>query len=73
MTGKTSLGQLLEDKLLKLDEVQDGSACVFRISLVCMQKYTNSWNFMEMSWNDFLEQCGYKKAYLIINEVQKNI
>ncbi|CAB5380602.1 unnamed protein product [Rhizophagus irregularis] len=39
MTGKTSLGQLLEDKLLKLDEVQDGSACVFRISLVCMQKH----------------------------------
>ncbi|RGB26594.1 hypothetical protein C1646_770245 [Rhizophagus diaphanus] len=28
MTGKTSLGQLLEDKLLKIDEVQNGSACV---------------------------------------------
>uniref|UniRef100_U9T280 Uncharacterized protein n=1 Tax=Rhizophagus irregularis (strain DAOM 181602 / DAOM 197198 / MUCL 43194) TaxID=747089 RepID=U9T280_RHIID len=38
MTGKTSLGQLLEDKLLKLDEVQDGSACVFRISL-CKKIY----------------------------------
>ncbi|CAB4401632.1 unnamed protein product [Rhizophagus irregularis] len=29
MTGKTSLGQLFEDKLLKLDEVQSGSACCF--------------------------------------------
>jgi hypothetical protein len=29
MTGKTSLGQLFEDKLLKLDEVQNGSAWVF--------------------------------------------
>ncbi|PKY42372.1 hypothetical protein RhiirA4_456159 [Rhizophagus irregularis] len=35
----------LDDKLLKLDEVQNGSACVFRISLVWMQKYTSSWKF----------------------------
>ncbi|CAB4409158.1 unnamed protein product [Rhizophagus irregularis] len=58
MTGKTSLGQLLEDKFLKLDEVQNGSACVFRISLAWMQRYAK---LMGMSWDDFLDQCGHKK------------
>ena len=30
-------------------------------------------NFMEMSWVGFFEQCGHKKAYVIIDEVQKYI
>ncbi|PKC60835.1 hypothetical protein RhiirA1_489071 [Rhizophagus irregularis] len=68
MTGKTSLGQLFEDKLLKLDEVQNGSACVFRISLAWMQRYAK---LMGMSWDYFLDQFGHKKVYLIIDEVQK--
>lgn len=70
MTGKTSLGQLLENKFLKLDEVQNGSACVFRISLAWMQRYAK---LMGMSWDDFLDQCGHKKVYLIIDEMQKYI
>jgi len=79
MTGKTSLGQLLEVKLFRLDEVQNGSACVFRISLIWMEKMTNpSWTFSEgfekligINWDDFLDQCGHKKTYLIIDQVQK--
>ncbi|POG57833.1 hypothetical protein GLOIN_2v1791224 [Rhizophagus irregularis DAOM 181602=DAOM 197198] len=78
MTGKTSLGQLLEAKLLQLDEVQNGSARVFRISLIWIEKMTTSWTFSEgfekllgINWDDFLDQCGHKKTYLIVDEVQK--
>ncbi|CAJ0753189.1 14485_t:CDS:2, partial [Entrophospora sp. SA101] len=66
MTGKTSLGQLLGAKLLQLDEVQNGSACVFRISLIWMENLIDpSWTFvdgfqmlMNITWNEFLQQCG---------------
>ncbi|CAH1767322.1 14721_t:CDS:2 [Entrophospora sp. SA101] len=79
MTGKTSLGQLLGAKLLQLDEVQNGSACVFRISLIWMENLIDpSWTFvdgfqmlMNITWNEFLQQCGDKKTYLIIDEVQQ--
>nr|CAG8636561.1 8445_t:CDS:2 [Entrophospora candida] len=79
MTGKTSLGQLLEAKLLQLDELQNGSACVFRISLIWMENLIDpSWTFadgfqmlMNITWNEFLQQCSDKKTYLIIDEVQK--
>ncbi|PKB96184.1 hypothetical protein RhiirA5_435304 [Rhizophagus irregularis] len=79
MTGKTSLGQLLETRLLQLDEVQNGSARVFRISLIWMENLIDpKWTFaegfeklMKITWDEFLQQCGHTKTYLIIDEVQK--
>ncbi|PKY55714.1 hypothetical protein RhiirA4_548873 [Rhizophagus irregularis] len=79
MTGKTSLGQLLETRLLQLDVVQNGSARVFRISLIWMENLIDpKWTFaegfeklMKITWDDFLQQCGHTKTYLIIDEVQK--
>jgi hypothetical protein len=35
-----------------------------------MQRYAK---LMGMSWDDFLDQCGHKKVYLIIDEMQKYI
>ncbi|PKK57363.1 hypothetical protein RhiirC2_721280, partial [Rhizophagus irregularis] len=79
MTGKTSLRQLLETRLLQLDEVQNGSAHVFRISLIWMENLIDpKWTFaegfeklMKITWDEFLQQCGHTKTYLIIDEVQK--
>ena len=79
MTRKTSLGQLLEAKLLQSNEIKNELARVFRISLIWMEDLIDpSWTFadgfkmlMNMTWNEFLNQCGCKKTYLIIDEVQK--
>ncbi|RHZ58652.1 hypothetical protein Glove_372g20 [Diversispora epigaea] len=75
MTGKTTLSQLLEQKILQLDEIKNR---VFRISLLWMDnKLESSWTFVEgfkkymnMTWDEFLDQCNVY-TFLIIDEVQK--
>ncbi|CAG8723858.1 14412_t:CDS:2 [Gigaspora margarita] len=79
MAGKTSLAQLLEYNILHSDEFNNGSRCVFRISLMWMIKRGMEWTFaegfkmlMKMEWGEFIELCRYSKfeTILIIDEVQ---
>src|SRR5688572_27595714 len=81
MTGKTTLTQLLEYRLLQSDEVTKGLSCVFRISLLWMEDLEpdSQWNFtdrfkklMNMSWSEFIDRCKQSKMkiFLIVDEVQ---
>ncbi|CAG8678769.1 2362_t:CDS:2, partial [Ambispora gerdemannii] len=72
MTGKTTLSQLFEHNLLQ------SRSRVFRISLLWMERRNPSFTFekgfedlMKMTWPGFLDQCGQKETFLIVDEVQK--
>jgi hypothetical protein len=72
MSGKTSLGQLLEQHLAK-----DSSIRVIRISLLWMGTSSGSWTFkegfqrlMDITWERFQEECVHIKTIFIIDEVQ---
>jgi hypothetical protein len=72
MAGKTTLSQLLEQRILQQKELER----VFRISLLWMER-RNSWTFaerfkelMDVSWDEFIDQCNID-TFLIIDEIQK--
>jgi hypothetical protein len=72
MSGKTSLGQLLEDQLLKEPKIR-----VIRISLLWMGNPSEDWTFekeflrlMGITWKTFQEECVHIKTIFIIDEVQ---
>lgn len=80
MTGKTTLAQLLEQHLLQSNEVKEGLCRVFRISLIWMDdlELGSSWKFadgfkdlMNVTWFEFVKQCGERETILIVDEVQK--
>ncbi|RHZ58179.1 hypothetical protein Glove_375g17 [Diversispora epigaea] len=76
MTGKTTLSQLFEQKMLQSDET---GGCVFRISLLWVDNMEpgSPWTFAEgfkkylgITWGEFINQCNVN-TFLIIDEVQK--
>ena len=72
MSGKTSLGQLLEQKLLRNSHLR-----VIRISLLWMGIPGDSWTFdegfrdlMGITWRQSLKECARIQTVLIVDEVQ---
>jgi hypothetical protein len=72
MSGKTSLGQLLEQHLVK-----DSNIRVIRISLLWMGIPSGSWTFEEefqrfmgITWEKFQRECVHIKTIFIVDEVQ---
>ena len=72
MSGKTSLGQLLEQKLVK-----DSTVRVIRISLIWMGIPSGSWTFEEefkrlmgITWKKFQDECDQIQTIFIVDEVQ---
>jgi hypothetical protein len=72
MFGKTSLGQLLEQHLVK-----DSNIRVIRISLLWMGTSHETWTFdeefkrlMNVTWKKFKDECDYIKTIFIADEVQ---
>ncbi|CAB4446762.1 unnamed protein product [Rhizophagus irregularis] len=72
MSGKTSLGQLLEQHLVK-----DPNIRVIRISLLWMGIPSGTWTFeeeferlMSITWKKFQDECGYIRTIFIVDEVQ---
>jgi hypothetical protein len=72
MSGKTSLGQLLEQHLIK-----DPNIRVIRISLIWMGNPSESWTFegqfqrlMGITWKKFQEECVHIQTIFIVDEVQ---
>lgn len=77
MSGKTSLSQLLEQKLLSDSaDSPDSPYRVFRISLIWMNN-SSDWTFdrrfhdlMGITWAQFLDECDKVETFLIVDEVQ---
>jgi hypothetical protein len=72
MFGKTALGQLLDQHLVK-----DSNIRVIRISLLWMGIPSGSWTFEEafqrlmgITWKKFQDECVYIKTIFIVDEVQ---
>ncbi|GBB99301.1 hypothetical protein RclHR1_03480005 [Rhizophagus clarus] len=72
MSGKTSLGQLLEQHLVKDSDIR-----VIRISCLWMGNPSGSWTYEEefqrlmgITWKKFQEECFHIKTIFIIDEVQ---
>ncbi|PKC64275.1 hypothetical protein RhiirA1_462635 [Rhizophagus irregularis] len=72
MSGKTSLGQLLEQHLVK-----DPNIRVIRISLLWMGIPSGTWTFeeeferlMSITWKKFQDECGHIRTIFIVDEVQ---
>ncbi|CAG8586996.1 2973_t:CDS:2, partial [Paraglomus occultum] len=72
MSGKTSLGQLLDQHLVK-----DPNIRVIRISLLWMGIPSGSWTFderfqrlMGITWEQFQDECDHIRTILIVDEVQ---
>ncbi|GBC08935.1 hypothetical protein RclHR1_00850016 [Rhizophagus clarus] len=72
MSGKTSLGQLLEQHLVKDSDIR-----VIRISCLWMGNPSGSWTYEEefqrlmgITWEKFHEECFHIKTIFIIDGVQ---
>jgi len=76
MSGKTSLGQLLEQQL-EQQLVKEPEIRVIRISLLWMGNPSEIWTFdqeflrlMGITWKKFQDECVHIKTIFIIDEVQ---
>jgi len=72
MSGKTSLGQLLDQHLTKGPNIR-----VIRISLLWMGIPSGSWTFEEefqrlmgITWKKFQDECNHIQTIFIVDEVQ---
>ena len=73
MFGKTSLGQLLEQHLVK----DSNNIRIIRISILWMGNPSESWTFEEefqrlmgITWKKFQDECVHIKTIFIVDEVQ---
>jgi hypothetical protein len=72
MSGKTSLGQLLEQHLVKDPNIRD-----IRISLLWMGIPSGTWTFEEkfqrlmgITWEKFQDEFDHIRTIFIVDEVQ---